>query len=707
MVDGALLLRRLKDCPPVRAGWLYVALAAFATLLSGRVFYGYMLHQTGGEWSAPLDDVFIHFDYARATARGYPFQWSQGNGFSSGNTSLTYPFVLALGYALGFEERSPGLMLWAAVIAACSTLGFFWSLPRLFGALPRWTHLLAVVSVYSVGALSWSLWSGMEVAFLLAVWGLAFVLGHGTATGTFARVPGAWLTGASGLLLVWTRPEAAVSLGLIALWSARILGRRRRRAIDLGVLPRMLVPAIAGLLLQAAVNKLLTGESSANGALVKLAVHHPYLDAAEKLAEYKFHLRYCLDRIRLHHFGESYPWGHVPFVLAACSLIDRRTRAAGLFLWASVVSWVLVVALNGQVRWQNERYLMPAVAWLLVAAALGAGALVAPAARAGRGPRTTVRRLVGTGLVVAAGLFFWKGERIQYRDQIWFFGRACRNIRDQHLTVGQTIRSLKLHSPADQPPRVLVGDAGAILWSSDIGGFDLIGLGGYHDLPLARAGVQGIAASLELMERVPPKDRPQVMALYPTWWGTLPEMFGRKMFAVEVHGNVICGGAEKVVYAADWHLLGTGARPRSVSDRMPIYDELDFADLVNERAHRYVFPQPHAGYATMRVLPDNADGSLDLWDGGRVIPPGRTETFTLSHLPAGLPLRLVFRTTADAPFETEVAVPGFTGTVSSEKKAGWVEVSLALPANVVTRTLPVRVTARKGEWVPYHLWAVP
>ena len=87
--------------------------------------------------------MFIHFDYARATARGYPFQWSEGNGFSSGNTSLTYPFVLAVGYLVGFGERSPGLMLWAAMVAACSTLGFFWALPRLFGALPRWTHLLA------------------------------------------------------------------------------------------------------------------------------------------------------------------------------------------------------------------------------------------------------------------------------------------------------------------------------------------------------------------------------------------------------------------------------------------------------------------------------------------------------------------------------------------------------------------------------------
>ena len=47
---------------------LYLIWAAFCTLASARQFYGYMMMQTGGEWSAPLDDVFIHFDYARATA---------------------------------------------------------------------------------------------------------------------------------------------------------------------------------------------------------------------------------------------------------------------------------------------------------------------------------------------------------------------------------------------------------------------------------------------------------------------------------------------------------------------------------------------------------------------------------------------------------------------------------------------------------------
>ena len=67
---------------------LYVVWAALCTLLSSVAFYRAMLQQTGGEWSAPLDDVFIHFDYAREAALGRPFHWSAGNGYSSGNTSI-------------------------------------------------------------------------------------------------------------------------------------------------------------------------------------------------------------------------------------------------------------------------------------------------------------------------------------------------------------------------------------------------------------------------------------------------------------------------------------------------------------------------------------------------------------------------------------------------------------------------------------------
>ncbi|MCA9646180.1 MAG: hypothetical protein KC492_36065, partial [Myxococcales bacterium] len=127
--------------------WLYAAFAAGCIWFVASLFYGALRLQIGyaqsyssgelltptGVWSAPLDDVFIHFDFARSTARGYPFQWSEGNGYSSGGTSLLYPFVLAFGYWIGF--RSLNLMVWAAVVACISTLGFLLGARRLFSGL--------------------------------------------------------------------------------------------------------------------------------------------------------------------------------------------------------------------------------------------------------------------------------------------------------------------------------------------------------------------------------------------------------------------------------------------------------------------------------------------------------------------------------------------------------------------------------------------
>ncbi|HEV8245407.1 MAG TPA: hypothetical protein VGP93_06555, partial [Polyangiaceae bacterium] len=91
---------------------LYGLVAGIVTLYVATRFYGSLKLQLeyahewaatdpfgrfierGDYWSAPLDDVFIHFDFARSIARGHPFEWSAGAGYSSGGTSLLYPFLL-------------------------------------------------------------------------------------------------------------------------------------------------------------------------------------------------------------------------------------------------------------------------------------------------------------------------------------------------------------------------------------------------------------------------------------------------------------------------------------------------------------------------------------------------------------------------------------------------------------------------------------
>jgi len=686
--------------------------AASMTLLAARAFYGYMLVQTGGEWSAPLDDVFIHFDYARATARGYPFQWSVGNGYSSGNTSLLYPFVLALGYLAGF--RGSLLMVWAGIVACVSVFGLLVAARRLFAPLPVWAKYLAPPALFCIGALDWSLFSGMEVAFFLGIWAGALHAAleltsrldnesPGPASGATFRD---WELGLWGLVLVVIRPEGATSIAALGLMAADVARRKAGPRAALTTLARAGGPAIGALLIQSIANRWLTGEFAASGAIVKLTLYNPYMPAKEKLAEYWFLLKYVVFRNTEHHFADAIPFGYIVPAFAAVPLFFRKTCAVAITLWASVLSWLVVVALNAQVRWQNERYTMPAVAWVLLLAALGVALVLEPPARsepwsfAALKSKTTAWYGGRVATALALIVLFAIHQAPRMRDQIWFFGRASRNIRDQHITAGRVLRQM---SP--RPKRVLVGDAGALLYSSDLPGLDLIGLGGYHDLPFARASVHGLGATLELIERVPEADRPDMFAIYPSWWGDLPSWFGRHLTEVPVRGNVICGGAEKVIYRADWRALGNGKNPRFLRPDEAVVDELDVADLVSELEHRYDFPHPAAGFIDHKVLASPEDHRREVFDAGRRIPAGRSETFRLKAVP-GKSMRLVARTAPEHETEIEVRIDGEPrGRWRFERADGWRESAIDLPP-MTRASVDVTLTPLAADWVDHHVWAV-
>ncbi len=703
---AAALLDAIAARWDVIDGPLFVGFASACVLYVAAVFYGAMLAQTRGQWSAPLDDVFIHFDYARATARGFPFQWSEGNGFSSGNTSLAYPFVLSIGWLAGWKGLD--LMRFAAIVACLSLVGFFVASSRLVGGLGRGAKYLAPPVLLSLGALDWSLFSGMENAFHLATWGAALVTTldlagacRGRTERDFGRAPPslerlAWRAGAANALLFLTRPESFVCVAAFAAYV--VIAARRRRGLrrGLALAARLAIPGAIAAALQIGANRIFTGEWSQAGAITKLVISNPYMTAQEKWDEYWFLVKYVRERLTEHHFTsdkDQYPW--LVVWVALVPLLDKRTRGLALLIWAQIALWLYLVALNGQVRWQNERYTMPAVAWLFLLAAAGLAVILS---RFGASIAGRAFWLARAGLAAWICSTFVTWQAANFRDQVWFFARACRNIRDQHMVAGKRLAALG-------PRRVLVGDAGALLYVSDRAGLDFIGLGGYHDLPFARAGVHGLGASLELIERMPAGDRPDAMAIYPSWWGDLPTLFGQRLEAFPVLGNVICGGAEKVLYRADWSALDPVGAPRSLARGEGVVDEVDVADLVSERDHGYAFPRPQAGFVELRVLSDPADRARDLFDAGRVIPEGRTESLRLAT-PAG-PGRLAVRTAAAHPARVEVRSAGkLLGTIAVEPdRRGWSEPSIALPAGQGDR-VDLELTPVEGEWTNYHVWVI-
>lgn len=724
---------------------LFTVWAAIATIACAHSFYAAMMAETAGEWSAPLDDVFIHFDYARSIAEGHPFEWTPGNGFSSGNTSILYPFVLAVGYLGGFQGQT--LMLWAGIVAATCVFGVLLAVRRAI-LLPSLGDTWGRVGAYllppmflGLGALDWSLWSGMEVAFFLGVWAIALAfwreLEIAPRTKTTRR---AWQLGLVGAIVVLTRPEGASTLGIFALATAITLVRRDGAPRALGVFLRIVLPGALVTVSQALVNRWLTGEWSAAGAIVKLAANSPYMTRDEKIADYVFNLKYSIQRNTEYHFTDVPVFGMLVPALAFASIAMKETRRAGLVLWGQIASWLLLTALNGQVRWQNERYTMPAVAWLLVAACLGAVGLVKKTGRpnvlltialgalalqaigvATRDPGAPSEFRLAWSLVIAGGAVFacilqiWPVRVVAVglalllahdhqeknaRGQRWFFGRASRNIRDEHIVAGRWLARYR-------PNRVLVGDAGALVYASGARGLDIIGLGGYHQLPFARAGVHGLPATLELIERMPPRERPDVLAIFPSWWGVLPTWFSSGVLArFPIDGNVICGDREDVIYKADWHLLGTGEAPRSLPAGETVKDSVDVADLVSEKEHAYEFPHPAGGWTDMKILPDPADDKADMFDAGRRIAAGKSERFTLSHLTAGKPSHLVVRSAPDAAAHVFVRIAGKPVVeLTCEAGSSWVEAVADIDAAFVGEEMQVELWNQgPGDFVDYHVW---
>ncbi len=659
-------------------------------------------------WSAPLDDVFIHFDFARSAARGYPFEWSEGNGYSSGGTSLLYPFVLAVGYLLGYDGLA--LMLWAGIVACTCVWLLLLASRQLFFELPAITTFLLPPLLLSVGALNWSLFSGMEVALFLAIWGGCVVAWTKTIEQPNLR-NFAWL-GFANAALVACRPESAVVVAVLCLTA---LGYSFRRSDWRGRAALLVISAVPGALVvlsHAIANKVFTGDWSAAGALVKLELNHPYMTSEQVWDAWTFHIKYQVMRVTDYHFSDTQipilgvpvNVGWVVWVLALAPLAFKQTRRQGLLLWLCMAAWVLTVALNGQVRWQNERYTMPAVSWLLIAAALGAAVLAHRAsqgllrARSDKTPARFIGWTLAGSSALTALLLFAVFQEPRYRGQLWFFGRASRNIYEQHIAAAHLIGR-------SRASRMLVGDAGALPYVADIPALDIIGLGGFFDYPFARATRLGVAAGLELIERIPNTQRPDVMAIYPSWWGDMPAWFGTKVAAFYVRGNVICGGASKVLYRPDWSTMDRSGAPFELSDGERVVDELDAADLMSEQARGFKL-HGAPGYVSMKLLSHPKHEGVDGWDAGRLIAQGSTARFSLQGLSPKQSATLLFRFAPATKAEFEVVVGDTTQTVNLQPKDGWVEYAVGLPGAAVGETIDVELRAMEGEAVLYHAWGL-
>ena len=679
-IAGVRLSRHIELPPP--SHWLWLVWTSAVVTAVALAFYLPALERTGSWWPAPLDDVYIYFGHARSLALGYPFQWYPDNGYSSGATSVVYPLLLAPAWALGLRGTALGYaaaaIAWLCLVDLCRSL-------RALAPASRWGWLVPPL-VVAIPLLDWSWLCGMETALFGALLGRALLGSHQALSTPPAQrnrrqlAAGLWIA-----LMVMTRPESvalAAALGLAMVHGARSLA-------PLPSLARALGPVTAALTGQAVINRAFTGEWSPAGAVRKLIWSVPYTDGPSGMIEVLRNLVVLLHQGFLRALGGHPHW----LALAALVLggvVTARHRRLTLALAVGWAGGLVMVCLNSTARYQNYRYCAPLLAMLLCGAVLGIHGL-------GRQRRWRAATLVVAAIAIVA-------PSRELPRQIDHFARASANIREQH---GEVARRLSALQP--RPRRVLVNDAGAIPYLSEVPPLDGLGLGGFRGLPFARASVHGLPAVVELIERLPETDRPDVMAVYPGWWGGIVEPFGRRIDGVAIADNVICAAEEKVIYRTDWSTL---TPPGEDMDRA--LDQLDVADLVDEAAHAYRFPAPAGGWVIAATLISERHGGVRRYDAGRLIPKGRAERFVIASSVRSGPATLVLRTDDDgsataAAADIELTVRrGATTVVAHElvvpERAPdrWNE--LTVPLAEVAGGDEIIITARTRPWRSFHGW---
>jgi hypothetical protein len=647
-----------------------LALAAVPGLALGAAFWAPSYAAGRGWFPVPLDDVYIHFDFARSLATGHPFEWIPGQGYSSGETSPLYAVLLAVGWLLGLHERLIGF--WAAFLAIVSLAVLVRSTHRLVQPCPWWLAGPLAALPLSLGIVDWALFSGMEVAATAGALGCALVAlsrARSPSRGGPTRESLQWRLGLWGAALVLLRPESAVLVFVFAIFAARGAGARS----GLAAVTRAALPGALATAAVLVVNHLATGDARSAGAQLKLLSSNPFFSDVDRARVFVENLlTFAVRVLRLELSSERAGALLVP-ALALVGLFSRTRRAVAGACLAGAVAWIALVSWNGNSPYHNFRYYAPALLLLLVGAALGLAAIA----------RRT--RLAASGLAALA--FALAAPRIP--EQVKHFGQSVANVRDQQVEVG-----LRLAAVTAPSARILLGDAGAIPFVSGRSAIDALGLGGFHRMPFARAAVHGEAATVELLERLAPEERPTHLALYPNWFGVITKRFGDELDRVTITHNIICGGPTKGIYRADWSALDKPHPPGP-----EVVDELDVADVISETEHAYVSPAPRGGWTTLEILTDASGAGR--FDAGRIVPEGSRETFVARR---GGRVTLIMR------------VDPHAGIIRATTRSGAVELALDPAREGAWRTAraemdvlageSITLEAARGWYRDYHVWLV-
>jgi hypothetical protein len=659
------------------------SLFLYCLLLSTITITVYVLpgRWNGGELLLPLDDVYIHFQYAKQAALGMPYVYNPGLPPSSGATSLLYPYLLAIGYVMGFKGLSLGWWAlglgWLALVMSLLAL---MHLVRVDGGRP--TDALAVATVFALtGPVGWHYASGMETGLLIAAMLWTFV---GLLERRF------WLSILAAMLMAVIRPEGAIMASVasggmvLAYWQAH-----RWR-----VWPALLPIAVLGI--QPLVNWVFTGTPQAAGSSAKsvlsmvpadLGVMLPLITGNFRRMWWEFLTGYSLRE------GLYLPVGLALLAAWGWYMLMRRDRRIwpGLIILGWLLAGTAAVSTLDPAFWHFKRYQMPFMILLFPLAAF------------------TLNRLTPRWRIPLYSVFFVSATLSSIVFFIPAYGLNTGYLRQQQIPMA---RWLADNTPDDAV--IAVHDVGIMRYIGERTTVDMVGLTTTGASDSWRNGPGALAEFLTTYE-----PRSDYVASYTDALGLSyladTGLYGELLaeFPVEPSDrfNVALAGAYQGVWRVDSshvdaaNSIGFGVYENHIKNGQ-LVDQIDVGNLTSEQAHNYTWGnlQRLPGFPTEVYDMTYPDGRQVL-DGGRLI--NGEESFIVATS-ADEDAVLVTRVHPRNPGRFEVyANDTLIAARSIPQIPGqWIDIATRIPGELVTEQTPIRIVpdVPDGHYMPYFHW---
>ncbi len=553
-------------------------LARLALLACGAVvcaaYWAFEQRALAGGLGWPLDDSWIHLQFARNLAAGRGLSYNPGD-LVTGSTAPLWTALLAL---LAYLPGSP--LAWAQLLGVALYLAGIdaaWRLARELG-LSRGLAALAGGLTLATGWLAWSALSGMEVPLFiwLSLWGMILHLreraaevaprgpGELAAPGAAADMSPRALAApplAPAVLAVaaLARPEGFLLLALAfvdrCLWFSRDGGADGRLRWHRPRLGRL---AMAALLAVCALAGPLLFYRLAGGSFLPTT----YAAKGGALRRWLPNLQYIYSVVEI--LARSQPYmtllccgGAVAMVARLGSRRDRGLLPAlwlvGLPLAYSTLSPEGPKMLAGNFG----RYyfpLLPVVVLLGAVALAGAAAALLGADAGGRGSTEGAAGAGGAGgglrrlggLLVAV-LLLWPTV-VDLRDRALFYARNLINVEASDVRAARWLA-----------PRL---PAAALLAVNDIGAFKyllpnrVVDLAGIANPELRREVAAQVAAGVpwdHAMAAAVASRRPDYIAIFPAWMPHLQAQLGlRPLASLHIDGNITMGSDDLTIFSTPW-----------------------------------------------------------------------------------------------------------------------------------------------------------